>query len=160
VWAASIVDAIVWSRAEIFFLQLFWGNESVGLFSIGLTVTNLAIQLPILITSGVLTRFAERFGRADIEGMHEAYASGTRLLAFVLFPAGLGAAAIMPVLLPAIFGSNFAAAVPSAMILVTIGCIGAASSVGANLVYALGRSHFIFRSGVLGARPDRRSGIC
>jgi O-antigen/teichoic acid export membrane protein len=91
--------------------------------------------------------------------MQDAYATGTRLLAFLLFPAGWGAAAIMPSLLPALFGPSFATAVPSAMVLVTIGCMGASVTIGSLLIYAMGRSEIIFRQGLLGAILTLTSGL-
>src|SRR5260370_4176344 len=41
----------------------------------------------------------------------------------------------------------------------TVGCFGAVVSVGSNLIYALGRSEFIFRAGLLGALLSLASGL-
>jgi O-antigen/teichoic acid export membrane protein len=141
----------VWSRIEIFFLQNAKGAEAVGLFSASLTLSNLAAQGPILLTAGLLPYFAASFGRGALDKMRETYATATRVLAFVVLPACFGLAAIMPEALPLIYGKAFTAAVPAAIILLVSAGVAAMSTVGSNLIFAAGRSDFIFASGVAAA---------
>ena len=122
-WAGNIAAAFVWSRLEIFFLGHFWNNELVGLFAAALSMSNLAVQGPMLLTSGLLTLFSEQMGRNDIPGLQRAFSAGTRVMAFLLVPSCLGAAAIMPTLLPLLYGSAFASAAPETVILFTFSCI-------------------------------------
>jgi O-antigen/teichoic acid export membrane protein len=150
-WAAEIASVFVWSRIELFFLQSWWGSESVGLFTIGLTLSNLAVQGPLMLTWGLLPRFSEQFGRNEADSMQQGYATATRLLAFLVFPACFGLAAIMPEFLPLVFGQPFAKAIPLAIILVCGAAFTSTTAVGGNLLLAMERSDVDFYSGLLGA---------
>jgi len=150
-WAANVANAFVWSRIEIFFLALFWGESTVGLFAVALSLTNLATQPPLLMTTGVLSLLSEKTGRRDTDGIEKAYSSGTTLLAALVLPASFGMAAIMPALLPLIYGGDFAPAIPAASIMVCAAGISVANVMATTLVYALERSDFVFYTSLLGA---------
>ncbi len=150
-WGGGLVSVFVWSRIEIFFLQHARGAEAVGLFSVSLTLSSLATQGPILLTAGLLPYFATSFGRGALDEMRDAYATASRVLAFLVCPACFGMAAIMPAALPLIYGRAFAGAIPAAIILLVAAGIAAMSSVGSSLIFAMERSDFIFASGLVAA---------
>jgi O-antigen/teichoic acid export membrane protein len=150
-WATAIVVAFVFSRLELFFLDQFQGSKAVALFSVGLTLSSLATQGPLLLTRGAFYYFAEQLGRADDVRVREAFVTGTRLIAFLIFPACLGAAGIMPRLLPLIYGPSFIEAVPAASILVCTAGLVAAGTMISNLLLARERNSFILWNGVIGA---------
>ena len=158
-WAAEIAAVLVWSRVELFFLQAWWGPESVGLFTVGLTLANLAVLGPLMLTWGLLPRFAEQFGRNETENMQAGYAIGTRILAFLVFPACFGLAAIMPEFLPLLFGEAFRSAVPIGIVLVCGAAITSTTAVGGNVMLAMERSDIDFYSGLLGAVLTAISGF-
>jgi O-antigen/teichoic acid export membrane protein len=99
----------------------------------------------------VLASLAEKRGRDDLDGMRKQFAGATRLLAALVFPVCFGTAAIIPELLPALYGGKFASAVPAAMVLVSVAALSVLSTVGTSLVQALERSDFIFASSLCGA---------
>ena len=150
-WASDLLGFLVWSRIEILFLQLAWGVGAIGLFTVGMTLANLAVQGPLMLTWALLPQFAELHGRQDRDSIRRLYATGTRLLAFLVFPACFGLAALMPVLLPLLYGSAFAGAVPAAQLLVCAASVSAISSVGSNLVWGLERSDVDFYASLAGA---------
>lgn len=150
-WAANIANAFVWARIEIFFLQRFWDSHSVGLFAAALTLTNLATQGPTLLTTAFLPLLSERYGAKDTAAMQNILSAGTRLLAALVFPACFGVAAVMPVLLPLLYGPDFAPAILPAMVLVSVSGIAATTLIATNLVNALERSDFIFANSFVGA---------
>jgi O-antigen/teichoic acid export membrane protein len=127
------------------------GSTAVGLFTVGLTLANLASQGPMLLTTGLLPYFAQNFGKGAVAELRNAYAVATRVLAFLVFPACFGMAAVLPVLLPMLYGQAFADAVPAATILVLAAGIGSTASVGSSVVMAVDRSDFIFLSGLIAA---------
>jgi O-antigen/teichoic acid export membrane protein len=150
-WAAALSSTFVWSRAELFFLQRSTGSAAVGLFTVAVMLANLAAQGPVLLTAGMLPYFAQSFGQGAVSKMKEGYATGTRVLGFLVLPACFGLAAILPAVLPLMYGQAFADAVPAATVLVLFGGIGAISSVGASIVMAMDRSDFMFISGLVAA---------
>jgi len=158
-WASEVANMFIWSRVEIFFLQVFWGGEAVGLFAIGLTLANLAIQGPLMLTWGLLPHFSQQFGRNALDDMRAGFATATRLLAFLVFPACIGLAAIMPEFLPALYGEAFAGAVPSSTILVASAGLAATTTVGSSLVSAMERSDVDFAIGLVGAALSVLGGL-
>jgi O-antigen/teichoic acid export membrane protein len=149
-WAANIANTFVWARIEMFFLAFFWGEASVGLLAVALALANFATQPPLLMTSGVLSLVAEQNGRGDRAGMQLAYSGGTTLLCALVLPASFCMAAVMPVLLPLVYGQAFAPAVPAAALLVCVAGISVAGSMATNLVYAAERSDFVFYASASG----------
>jgi O-antigen/teichoic acid export membrane protein len=158
-WASEITSIFLWSRIEFFFLQAWWGSESVGLYTVGLTLSNLAVQGPLMLTWGLLPRFSEQFGRRDLDGIRRSYATATRLLAFLVFPACFGLAAIMPEILPLLFSKAFADAVPIAIILVCSAAFTSTTAVAGNILLAMERSDVDFYAGLLGAILSAVSGF-
>lgn len=150
-WTAGIANAFVWSRIEIFFLERAWGAQEVGLFTVAMALASLAVQAPVMLTTAALPHLAEQRGREDFGAMCRSCQTGTRLLALLVFPACVGTAAIMPVLLPLIFGAAFSAAVPAAILLVLAAAIGATSVMMTNLVLAMDRNDFVLVCALVGA---------
>ncbi|MDQ0391441.1 lipopolysaccharide biosynthesis protein [Labrys monachus] len=149
-WAANVANAFVWSRIEIFFLARSWGPHAVGIFTVAMALSSFATQGPIMLTTGVLAHFSEQHGRGELDAMKEACATGTRLLALLIFPSCLGMVAIMPVLLPLLYGHAFTEAVPAGIILVSAAAITASTVISTNLLYAMERSDFIFATSLFG----------
>lgn len=149
--AGGLLAGFVWSRLELVFLQRFWGDEAVGLFAVALSLANLAAQGPMLLTAGLLPYFVENFGGRNFGAIQATYAAGTRALASLVLPMCCGMAAIMPVLLPLLYGPSFAPAVPAATVIVVSAGLGSIGYVGVHLLHGLERTDFLFFSGGLGA---------
>jgi len=145
------VAIFVWSRAEFFFLEQSTGSVAVGLFAVALTLTNLVAQGPRLLTAALLPHFAESFGRGAIDEIQETCAVAMRLLAFLAFPACFGLAALLPSLVPLLYGSAFEGAVPAATVLLVPAAITAITSVGGSVVTAMDRSDYHFMVGATSA---------
>ena len=123
-WLAAIVSAFVWSRVEVFFIERYWNPHEVAMFTIGLSLAALATQGPSLLLGALLPHFAALFGAGDKAAIDRAYSTGTRLMGLLLFPLAFGGAAVTPVLLPMLFGPQFAPAIPNAMVLMALSCLG------------------------------------
>lgn len=150
-WGANLFNAIVWSRIELLFLQSFWGYREVGLFSVALALSAIASQGPLLLTGAFLPMLAEKHGRRDREGLQLAFASGTRFLALVAFPACFGMAAIVPSLIGLLYAPSFAPATDATMIISTAAAFSVSTTIGSHLINALGRSDLMFVSSLIGA---------
>ena len=151
VWGAAIVSMFVWSRTEIFFLGRFVGADAVAMFAVGLAMATIAVQGPLLLVGPLLPHFSKQSTDDDQTPLRETYATGTRLMALLVFPACFGLVGITPVILPLIYGEAFSGAIPTAMILIAGGAFAATASVGSSLVYALERARFICITGLIGA---------
>lgn len=157
-WAAGITNAFVWSRVEVVFLKNFWSSEQVSYFVAALAISNIAAQGPILLTGGLLPHFSSLKAVSE-ERLSATYAAATRLIAFLVLPACLGAAAVMPMLLPLLYGQAFSPAVRAAEILVSASAIGAVGAVGAQLLSGIERSDTIFYISFFGMVASTISGF-
>ncbi len=108
-----IIDSIFLNRIELLFLQQFWSVELVGYYAVGLSVANLALQLPIQLTGSLLPFYSERrHGAGDGKLPLGVFAGVIRALAYITLPMGLGLAAISGPLVNLVFGAAFAPSAP------------------------------------------------
>ena len=149
-WMAMVVSAFVWSRMEIFFLERYWNPHEVAMFTVGLTFAMMIRQAAQMFSGAFMSHFSELVGMENRKAIQKHYETATRLIAYAVFPLSMGGAAIMPVLLPLMFGAEFAPAVPNAMVLIA-GSVLAFSHIGSSLVYAMEKSSFIAIGGFAGA---------
>lgn len=149
-WVGSLASTFVWSRVELAFLNHYFGSEPVGLFSVGLTLATMATQGPMLLTGGLLVYLSENFGKKNFQAIRDATTTGTRILAFMVLPMCFGTAAVLPELLPLIYGQAFNSAVPAAIVLVASAALGASAAVASNVVLACERSDFFALCGLVG----------
>lgn len=158
-WAANLSALLVWSRVEIVFLKHGFGDATVGLFSVGLTLSSLAVQGPLLLTGGILAFFSERMAEEDRPRVDAALNLSTRLVAALILPLSFGLCALIPELVPLLYGPQFATAAPSAIILVAAAGLGAVGSVASNLVLARERSDVIFYCNIAGGALSVLGGV-
>jgi O-antigen/teichoic acid export membrane protein len=149
-WLAALISSIVWGRMEIFFLDRYNTATETGYYGIALTLSMVVVQGAGLLTGALMPHFASLVGRGADEDLRRDYRRLTVIVALFVFPVALGGAALMPELLPGVFGEAYRPAVPAAASLMALGVL-AVSGVGSAMVYGLGESGFIFRWGTLGA---------
>jgi O-antigen/teichoic acid export membrane protein len=150
-WASTLAYELVWARLEIAFLSHFWGDVAVGLYSVGFTLASLATQAPLLVTGALLPYFAEAISSRQMESAYAMLRTATRLVAFFVLPMSLGMAAVIPELLPLLYGKSFAPGSYAAMILVGGAGLGANIVVPTNFINGMERSDFLFILNTTGA---------
>jgi O-antigen/teichoic acid export membrane protein/pimeloyl-ACP methyl ester carboxylesterase len=103
-----IVEAVFLNRLELLFLQQFWSVKMVGFYAAGLSIANMALQVPIQLTGSLLPYYSERRHEAGGEGLSpEVIAGVTRSLSYITLPMSIGLAAISQELIVVVFGEAF-----------------------------------------------------
>jgi O-antigen/teichoic acid export membrane protein/pimeloyl-ACP methyl ester carboxylesterase len=103
-----IVEAIFLNRLELLFLQQFWSVKMVGFYAAGLSISNMALQVPIQLTGSLLPYYSERRHEAGGTGLSPSVIAGvTRSLSYITLPMSIGLAAIAQELVVTVFGSAF-----------------------------------------------------
>jgi O-antigen/teichoic acid export membrane protein len=149
-WLAALISTVVWGRIEIFFLDRYNTAVETGYYGVALTISMVVVQGAALLTGALMPHFASLAGRGAGEDLRRDYQRLTVIVSLFVFPVALGGAALMPELLPRVFGEPYRPAVPVAGILMA--CAGLAfTGVGSAMVYGLGESGLVFRMGTLGA---------
>lgn len=149
-WATAVIGGLVFGRTEIAFLEHYTGLFAVGLFTAAATVVEMAVQLPPLVLSALLPRFSEQFGMGAHNHMERLYRTMTAFIAMVIVPLCLGLAAISPVLVPFLFGEDFAGAAPATAVLLVAASISSLGVTTAYLLQSMGKTGVLFISNGLG----------
>jgi O-antigen/teichoic acid export membrane protein/alpha/beta superfamily hydrolase len=103
-----IVEAIFLNRIELLFLQQFWSVKMVGFYAVGLSIANMALQVPIQLTGSLLPYYSERRHENGGGGLSADVIAGvTRSLSYITLPMSIGLAAISQELVASVFGEPF-----------------------------------------------------
>lgn len=149
-WLAAVVSSVVWTRAELFFLQQYSSPVQVGYYSAGLLLTSFVIIAAGMLTGALLPHFSGLIANNDYTKLQVDYARFTVIVALFSFPLSLGAAVSMPELVLLFFGPAYTSAAPSAAILMMTGMFVFAGA-GSSMLHAFGKSDIIFKVGLIGA---------
>lgn len=139
-WFSAAVGMLVWTRAEFFFLGLYFGASEIGHYAAGLTLAGLVVQLPTQMLAGLTPHIGRHHDSGDRDRIRLTYHRTMRWLSLFILPICFGGAAIMGELLPLLFGSDFREAVPMAQVLVAFAFITAFSTVPSIIIGACERS--------------------
>lgn len=149
-WTIALIGSLVFGRTQILFLEHYTGLAAVGLFTAAVTVAEMAAQLPPLLLSALLPRFSEQHGLQAHENMQRLYRTMTSLIAMVIVPLCLTLAAVAPVLLPLVFGADFADAVPAASVLLICAAISSLGGTTLYLILSVGKTGLLLISNAVG----------
>jgi len=141
-WLSSIIGMVVWTRIELFFLGAFFGAGEIGHYAAGLTLAGLVVQLPNQMLGGLTPHIGAHHDKGNIDLVRVTFARTMRWLGLIVVPICLGGAAIMGELLPLLFGSEFAEAVPMARVLLAFAFLTAFSTIPSIVINACERSDF------------------
>jgi O-antigen/teichoic acid export membrane protein len=150
-WFTAIVAFFVWSRAEILFLKFFWNDRLVAMFTVSLGLVSLITQGQSLLSGALLPHFVNKADSDNKLAIENTFVLTTRIFAFLFFPACLGIAAILPWLLPMLYGEAFRDAVPFSMALVAATGFTAVGAPASIMIFAMEKPKFHFVSNAVSA---------
>ena len=153
IWLSDLIEILVLSRIEFLFLGFFLSTTSIGYFAAGLGLAGLIEQVMLQISPALIVNFTAAHAKNDQPMLNAAYGRVIRIVALVMLPISFGGAAIMPDLLPLIFGEAFEPAVPAAATLLAFVWLAGMSVIPWGIIGASGRSVLLLRvqitSGIL-----------
>ena len=149
-WLAGLISAVVWGRAELFFLDRLSTGLELGYFAAGLVFSNVVVQAVNLISGALLPHLSYLVGEEQTARLNNEYRRMTVFIALMTFPFALGGVALMPEIIKLVFGAAYADAAPAAQWLMATGLL-AFATVGSSVVYGHGDAHIIRNWSVLGA---------
>ncbi|PZM09849.1 lipopolysaccharide biosynthesis protein [Rhizobium tubonense] len=104
-----INSSIFLNRIELVFLQRYWGIQEVGFYAVGLSIANLALQLPVQLSGSLLPYYSEKMHLHATGKLPVSVFEGVvRSISYITLPMSFGLAAIAPELVVTIFGTAFA----------------------------------------------------
>lgn len=145
-----VVTAIFLARPEIVFLQEFTGSQTVGFYAVSMSLTNLALQLPIQLTGSLVPYYASH-SEANGGLSSSLLMTVVRNFAYLTLPMSFGLAAIAEPLVTSIYGPAY----HQAGSVVTILAAGVPAAVFLQLctqyVFSMDRQDIRVRTTVVGA---------
>ncbi|KRE24535.1 hypothetical protein ASE66_04720 [Bosea sp. Root483D1] len=146
-----VLTSVFLTRPELGFLQHFQGAQQVGFYAVALTLTNLALQLPVQLTGSLIPFYVERQHIGEEDASSEIFAAVMRNFSYITFPLCFGLAAISTPLVLSVYGPAF----EPAGLIVAIMAVGAPAAVFIQLVtqylYAMDRMKYRLAISGLGA---------
>jgi O-antigen/teichoic acid export membrane protein len=144
-WLSDLIEILVLSRVEFLFLGFFFSATGIGYFAAGLGLAGLIEQVMLQISPALIVSFSDAHAKGDHVALQAAYSRVIRMVALVMLPISFGGAAIMPDLLPLIFGDAFEPAIPAAATLLAFVWIAGLSVIPWGMIGAAGRSGLLLR---------------
>lgn len=109
-WLSYTVQIVFLFRGELVFLGALASHEAVGLYSAALSLTNIAIQLPLQAAGALIPFYAAKRFDVSADRPPAVFEATIRAMMLLSAPLCLGLAAVAPELMPAMFGEPFRAA--------------------------------------------------
>jgi O-antigen/teichoic acid export membrane protein len=150
-WGGTLAAALITGRPEVALLNHFGGSEAVGLYTAAFTLANIAVQGPMMLTSGLIPFFSENSGSDGHSALQRMMASATRILTFLILPMCFGIAALASELVPMLFGRAFAGAADAAVILLLSFCLSGNTALLTALIGSKERNDFSLYLNIAGA---------
>ncbi len=149
--AGELVNAVLWGRPEVLFLQRYSGDVAVGLYSAALRLSSLAAILPLVAAQAVMPEFARLRGAGDEEGLRAAYPDVCRVLAVVAAPLAILGAAVAHQGVIVVYGAPFAGAATATALLMIASFVNAVSGPATAAIVTGFRPRFLAEIGAVTA---------
>lgn len=149
-WLASIVSAIVWAKAELFFINQLSTSVQAGYYNVGLILSSFVVIGAGMLTGALMPHFSAAHAKNDLKSIQLDYSRFTTFVAIFALPICLFSVALMPELVPFIFGNSYYNAIPVASLIMITGMFAISGTV-TSVLQAFGKSRIIFLTGLFGA---------
>src|SRR4051812_19001216 len=128
-----ILDLIVGTRSEFFFLAHYSGNAQIAFYSIAYSAVTGLRLIPRALGNSTAPAFATLFGAGALERIRSGYSRSLRLLLVVTLPLTAVALALGPELIEEVYGRDYAGADAPVRILLLSFPVATLSSVAVSL---------------------------
>jgi O-antigen/teichoic acid export membrane protein len=144
----SVIELVVWKRSEFVFLAAYSTDAQIALYSIAFAAANALTRMPEVITAVTMPAVATLAGAGRYDRIKSGYWRGLRLLILVTPVVAIGAAALGPEVLEAVYGSDYSGVRPVFLILMAPLLVMPLLSMTQAVLYALGKLRFLIVVGL------------
>ncbi len=152
--AGVLLEQIVASRIEFFFLKAFSTNEAIALYTIAFSMIVALRLLPSAIGNTVAPAFATLFGARQDARIRSGFTRAFRLVVVLTLPIAGAAIALGPELVRIVYGKQYADVAAPLRIMLTVFPLMALSSLAGAHLSGLGRVRVSLVANGLGAAAD------
>ena len=147
-FAGSLVTLIVFRRSEFFFLQHWWNDREIALYSVAFSAATTLVLIPQALATVLAPAVATLLGAGQHDRIRTGYGRSLRLLLIASLPVAAGALALAPETVRLVFGSGFAASKGPLLVLLAPFPLIPLMTVSYALVVGLGNVRFPLIVGV------------
>ena len=152
--ALVVLDAVVWQRTEVAFLQVLAPPAEVAFYALAFGVAAQVSRIPYQLSVVVFPSFPALVGAgraAELAGLH---ATAMRYLVLLGAPLAVGLAVTAPAVVRLLYGPAYAPVAPVLAILALGSLVTAAAGASPAVLHATKRQDRLLRQGALAAGAD------
>jgi O-antigen/teichoic acid export membrane protein len=149
-----VLDAVVWQRTEVAFLQALASPAEVAFYALAFGVAGQVSRIPYQLSVVVFPSFPALVGAgraAELAGLH---ATAMRYLVLLGAPLAVGLAVTAPAVIRVLYGAAYAPAAPVLAILALGGLVTIAAGASPAVLHATKEQGRLLRQGLLAAAAD------
>jgi O-antigen/teichoic acid export membrane protein len=144
----SVIELVVWRRSEFVFLAGYSTDAQIALYSIAFAASNALTRMPEVITTVTMPAVATLAGAGQHDRIKSGYWRGMRMLILITPIVAVGAAALGPEVLEALYGSEFSGVRPVFLILMAPLLVLPLLTMTQAILFALGKLRFLIIVGI------------
>jgi PST family polysaccharide transporter len=139
----TLLDAIVWKRAEVVFLARWWGPVAVARFSLAAGIAEKAMRIPHALYGTLFPAFSHLAARGDHDAVEALLRRGLRLISLVIVPVGLLVAAVAEPLVAVLYGAGYSGVAGPLAAMMLVNVVGATTGVLVMALYGTGQQRVL-----------------
>jgi O-antigen/teichoic acid export membrane protein len=143
VFLLALLDAIVWEKSEVFFLERFSTLGAIAVYSLSYGLAYMVMQAPVAISNLLLPVFAAGQGAGSPDFVEKGYYCATKYLALAVVPLGVLAMVLAPQLIAVLYGPAYAGAVPALRLLLAIGTVATFNRPISSVLFSAEKQNFV-----------------
>jgi O-antigen/teichoic acid export membrane protein len=147
----QLSDQLIWQRSGVFFLERESTLEQIGYYSLAFTGFSLFLALGWALVQGYYPAISHDFGAGDWDGIRRRLRQAVELASLYAAPVSLGGLAMLPFLLPLVYGEKVSPSIPVAQILFAGLLPGVITAVFGLTISAVGGIWLHVRLGLISA---------
>ncbi|GAA0780112.1 lipopolysaccharide biosynthesis protein [Roseibium denhamense] len=135
-WLSSLLNIFLRTRVELLFIGVFFSVTEVGYFAVAMAFPSLIAQMSDYLSAGLTPTYGSLKDSEALEKLQLSYERALRGLALLLAPISFGGAAVVPELIPMVFGHEFGPAVLTSVLLIAFTLPQSLSAVPLSIMLA------------------------
>jgi O-antigen/teichoic acid export membrane protein len=144
----AISNLVVWERAEVFFLAKFARSQDVAFYSLAFSLSTTILNfLPGAVAGVLMPMISQRRGASDEQDIDRLFVAGTRYIAMLSLPIGVGAGILAVPLVSLLYGPSYLPATRALQILLVGAVWGTIARASASVLYGTAHHGFLLKMG-------------
>ena len=149
--AIVMLDAIVWQRTEVAFLQAMAPVAEVGFYALAFGVAAQVGRIPHQLSAVLFPSFPALVGAGRMAELARLHATAMRYLVLLGAPLAVGLAVTAPAVVRVLYGPAYDGAAPALALLALGGLVNCAAGASPAVLHAVKRQDRLLRQAVLAA---------